>query len=366
MANRNKAHTIQVGPVSKITAPDDPLSLLPKELLDNIYSLALHSEDGPWTFHIKSTVRPWPYGSNNDLDRLLSVLALPQDRRYKARRMENPEEVWPDNVERACFRALDWAYRHKGGYYDDLISEIIYELTGIRLCRKKISSHIQLLKKWAYDMEPASKHILAEVLEPSSALRYLNSTDHIETITYYIQDIQAKLPKLLGAFKKEHKTAILLPPKPVVLLRPLSSLTVTANAGILRLLSTIASDPTSILSTQATCDSIKRVRLTFVEGSMPLCFVRSLGSSVLSVLPKLRELFVELWPRNPAREEETVTLLEALRGVRARVVVGFRWQSDCDLTRGKGGENGQKRNPASLLIEPSENMRNIILIQDHR
>ena len=98
-------------------------------------------------------------------------------------------------------------------------------------------------------MEPASKHILAEVLEPSSALRYLNSTDHIETITYYIQDIQAKLPKLLGAFKKEHKTAILLPPKPVVLLRPLSSLTVTANAGILRLLSTIASDPTSILST---------------------------------------------------------------------------------------------------------------------
>ena len=103
MADRNKAHTIQVGPVSKITAPDDPLSLLPKELLDNIYSLALHSEDGPWTFHIKSTVQPWRYGSNNDLDRLLSLLALPQDRRYKARRMKNPDEVWPDNVERACF-----------------------------------------------------------------------------------------------------------------------------------------------------------------------------------------------------------------------------------------------------------------------
>ncbi|CAD6576037.1 MAG: hypothetical protein ASARMPRED_007582 [Alectoria sarmentosa] len=249
MADRNKAHTIQVGPVSKITAPDDPLSLLPKELLDNIYSLALHSEDGPWTFHIKSTVQPWRYGSNNDLDRLLSLLALPQDRRYKARRMKNPDEVWPDNVERACFVALDWAYRYKGGYHDDLISEIIYELTGIRLCRKEISSHIQLLKNWAYDMEPASKHILAEVLRPGSALRYLNSTDHIETITFYIQDIQAKLPKLLGAFKKEHKAAILLPPKPVVLLRPLSSFTVTANAGILRLLSTIASDPTSILST---------------------------------------------------------------------------------------------------------------------
>lgn len=71
---------------------------------------------------------------------------------------------------------------------------------------------------------------------------------------------------------------------------------------------------------------------------MPLCFVRSLASSVLFILPKLRELFVELWPRNPAREdrdnrawgEETVSLLEALRGVRARVVVGFRWESDCE------------------------------------
>lgn len=77
MAGRNKTHTIQIGAVSATKAPDDRLSLLPKELLDTIYSLVFHSEDGPWTLHIKLTVRPWPYGSNNDLDRLLSVLALP-------------------------------------------------------------------------------------------------------------------------------------------------------------------------------------------------------------------------------------------------------------------------------------------------
>ncbi|CAF9921501.1 MAG: hypothetical protein ALECFALPRED_001812 [Alectoria fallacina] len=225
MAGRNKTHTIQIGAVSATKAPDDRLSLLPKELLDTIYSLVFHSEDGPWTLHIKLTVRPWP---------------------YKARRLENPDEEWPVNVERACFRALDWAYRHKGGYHDDLISEIIYELTGIRRCRKEISSHIQLLKNWAYDMEPASKHILASVLTSSSTLRYLNAMDHINNITRTIQDIQKEIPRLLKAFKKEHKAAILVPRKPVVHISPFSSPTVIADAGILRLLSAIASDPNSI------------------------------------------------------------------------------------------------------------------------
>ena len=46
----------------------------------------------------------------------------------------------------------------------------------------------------------------------------------------------------------------------------------------------------------------------------------------------------ELWPRNPALDdiedrsggEQTVGLLEALRGSKIRVVAEFRWAIDCE------------------------------------
>lgn len=106
MALRNHAEMARSGSVSTAISPTDRLSLLPKELLDMIYSLVFKFDDGPSTIHIKPNVQPSKYAgySRSDPDPMLSILALPRDRKYKALRRENPDEKWPANVEEDFFR----------------------------------------------------------------------------------------------------------------------------------------------------------------------------------------------------------------------------------------------------------------------
>ncbi len=89
---------------------------------------------------------------------------------------------------------------------------------------------------------------------------------------------------------------------------------------------------------QNTGFSIKRVRLMFVEGHMQVPFIRQLARGSLTLLPNLRELAIELWPRDPTQQnkddqswgDQTVGLLEALGEMKARVVAAFRWKIDCE------------------------------------
>ena len=111
MALRDYAEMAQIDPVSTTKSPTDRLSLLPKELLDMIYSFIFQSENGPWTIHIKQKSRDAGF-SESDPDRILPILALPRDRKYKARRRENPDERWPDNIEEAFFRGMSNPTRH--------------------------------------------------------------------------------------------------------------------------------------------------------------------------------------------------------------------------------------------------------------
>lgn len=74
---------------------------------------------------------------------------------------------------------------------------------------------------------------------------------------------------------------------------------------------------------------------------MELSLIERLARESVRVLPGLRELSVELWPRDPTRKDkddwawggQTVRLLEVLTGGfearRWRVVVDFRWEGDC-------------------------------------
>ena len=106
MALRNHAEMARYGPVSTAISPTDRLSLLPKELLDMIYSLVFQSDVGPWTLHVKPKIQPSKYTSYSrpESDHMLPILTLPQHRKYKALRRENPDQKWPDNVEEAFFR----------------------------------------------------------------------------------------------------------------------------------------------------------------------------------------------------------------------------------------------------------------------
>ena len=235
-------------------------------------------------------------------------------------------------------------------------------------------------------MEPKSKHILTEVLDSISELRSLKPLDDFLTIAEKIEDLEEnRLPQLLEVFRGESLAAELESPRPILDFS--SSPAITPNAEIFRTLSSIASNPDSneilslsiptssdhsilsltlvnrfhrthalailaktlvydfgdkiasiyILHRPCTSLFINRVRFTFVEGYMRVPFVEHLASGALTVLPNLREFFVELWPRDPTRRnthdrswgEQTVRLLEALRGVKARVVLELRWESDC-------------------------------------
>ena len=234
-------------------------------------------------------------------------------------------------------------------------------------------------------MEPASKHRLGAILDSGRKLQRLSTLNDIERIVEIIGNMQGELPKLLSAFKEEHRAGVLVPSKPMKDLS--SSPIITSNSEVFRLLSSFASTPNaapylsltpinidpidlsltlvnrfhrthtlailtstliydfgdeirSIYTLQRpfTSGFIKRIRLTFIEEYMRSSFLDILASGKISALPNLRTLFIELWPRNPAREDrhdrawgdQTLCLLEALRGVNATVVLELRWKIDCE------------------------------------
>ena len=237
-------------------------------------------------------------------------------------------------------------------------------------------------------METASKHILEDIVSDVEELKDPQTLEDPGTFMGIIERMEDRLQDLARELLDEHETVEEGPPKPPILdFR--SSPAITPNAENFRLLSTIASDPDSKISLlssvhnearhaylsltlvnrfhrthalaflasnlvydfgddteliyrlPATGDSIKRLRLTFVEGFM----ADRLAPGALAIFPNLRELFVELWPRDPTRTlkgdrsvrrddrswgEQTLRLLDALQGLNARVVLQLRWESDCE------------------------------------
>lgn len=104
MAECNNATMVASGPALITTAPDDRLSRLPQEILDAIYALVFHPENGPWTLHINVQRRPSQHAGDPKQDRILSILALPRGAEYRHQRQSHPNVNWPDNVEEAFFR----------------------------------------------------------------------------------------------------------------------------------------------------------------------------------------------------------------------------------------------------------------------
>ena len=308
---------------------------------------------------------------------------------------------------------------------NELIAEIIYELTGARRHRKEVSSHIQVLRGWVRDMEPPSKRILEQIRSHLSEIQHSNilDEDDLSRMIDIVEDILPnELDKLSGALIEESQINELSPPRPRLDFG--SSPVITPNAEIFRLLSSTASDPNSCytfsLSTPAlrrtsaladdnllsptlinrfhrkqslavlasnlvyeveddiraiyafdnqdTGFSIKRLRLTFVEGYMQVSFIERLASGLLNPLPNLRELFIELWPRNPTRENkedrfwghQTFSLLDALGEIEAHVVIDLRWMIDCErFERGYVGIKGWRRveGQTECLVETNDMCR---------
>ena len=317
---------------------------------------------------------------------------------------------------------------------NELIAEIIYDLTGVRSNRRQVSSYIQVLKGWIRDMEPLSQPVLRDIRSFISEIQDGNVRDEDDSARMFhiVEEILPdQLNKLMRARMEESEMDEPVPQRPLLdfgFPPPI----ITPNAEVFRFLSTIASMPnncypfflsTHALSTHALANdillsptlinrfhrtnslavlasnlvydmgdnikaittfdnpstgfSIKRVRLTFVEGYMQVPFIRKLARGSLLVLPNLNELLIELWPRDPTREnkedrswgDQTVGLLEALGEMKARVVIAFRWKIDCERFEieyvGTKGWEQAKREEGDL-VETNEDMCRVLYVREGR
>lgn len=178
------------------------LDLLPLEIRREIFSYVLVNDDGS-----QIVLHCVQQRDSNDGSRVPSLPDLRRNEKYIAYRRRyqssnNSEELkWPDHLEEALFKgsasnlridefelkehiiALRWIGPYRKSKRDspgrnELLSYIIYELTGRARSRKQISSHLNNLKNdygdertaslQRYSADPASS--LAECLESQSRL----------------------------------------------------------------------------------------------------------------------------------------------------------------------------------------------------
>ena len=200
----------------------------------------------------------------------------------------------------------------------ELVSELIYELAGQMKSRKRVSSHIQVLKDylrqrhnlwrrpaWVLDSgspscgssdapsiikEPPLPHPHNTFTRTALSLSLVNHFYRTECIDYLASNTCFDFGSNRHTFQQFYSTA-----------------------------------PTDLIV------SMRHARITMVEGYMP----------PLPDWPDLRTLQIELWPRNPARPEvkdrewgwrteELLARLGVTLAVRARITLEMRWVADCE------------------------------------
>ncbi|CAF9922030.1 MAG: hypothetical protein ALECFALPRED_002000 [Alectoria fallacina] len=351
----------------------DPLSLLPEEIRWGILSHYLNFEGISLRVRQKHDLKDQNHA-------IISFLALPDDPRYIYHRKKNPSQQWLDKVERAFFEGVDWSSRHPGTqqrkftekwFSNETVSQIIYELTGQVQCRKSVSSHCQVLKHVLNGVHPATELHRHDMVGLTLKLQNTNEAD-LDSIEVLAKHLQGRLNNLLRVlevrrtlgvetrevphFKVSRLIASHLSPD--IKHFPDHSLTIECDQKIppnnLSLLGVsrfyrakcfamlaskmIYDFGTHIEAVQdfskavspALLQSINQLRVTLVEGHM----------IPVPLLPKLKVLHIDLWPRDPARTDlrdrvwgkQTERLLASLQTCAgtAKVRLGMRWREDCE------------------------------------
>ena len=215
-----------------------------------------------------------------------------------------------------------------------LISELIYELTGQKRCRKAVSSHIQVLKT-----RPGSKKYKFrryEHCEQAYGVPNAESpvSDRVPTIFTQTPNAPPNLAPILERLPSPSRNAIFT--QSTLSISLVSHWLRTECIEYLNIHFDFGLDRHAVqhFYSAAPVDLIvlmRHARITMVEGYMP----------PLPEWPNLRTLQIELWPRNPARPEvddrewgwqteELLARLGVTLAVRARITLEMRWAADCE------------------------------------
>ncbi|CAD6588727.1 MAG: subunit of the Arp2/3 complex [Alectoria sarmentosa] len=358
--------------------------LLPEEIRWGILSHYLNFEDVSLRVRQKHDLKD----QNHAI--LSSFLALPDDPRYIYRRKKNLSQQWLDEVERAFFEGVDWSSRHSGtqqrhitrnGFSNETVSQIIYELTGQVRCRKSVSSHCQVLRHVLNGVHPATDLHRDDMVGLTLKLQNTNEAN-LGSIEVLAEQLQRRLNNMLRVLEAR-RTLVVETRKvphfnfsrliashlsPSIKHFPDHALTIECDKKIppnnLSLMGVsrfyrakcfamlapkmIYDFGTHIEAFQdfskavspALLQSINQLRVTLVEGYM----------IPIPLLPKLKLLRIDLWPRDPARTDlddrawgkQTETLLASLQTCAgaAKVRLGMRWRADCERFEKEYVENG--------------------------
>ena len=210
-----------------------------------------------------------------------------------------------------------WRSREKvnGRSGNEIVSELIYELTGQMKCRKSVSTHIQDLKGFMSGRE-----------------------DAIEQRDYWRRHEEPPLPRCNTTFTRTALSLSLVNhfyrTECIDYLASNTRFDFGSNRHTLpRFCSTAPAD---------LIVPMRHALITMVEGYMP----------PLPDWSDLRTLQIELWPRNPTRPEvrdrewgrQTERLLARLGAalaVRARITLEMRWAADCERFEREYVEKGR-------------------------
>ena len=217
-----------------------------------------------------------------------------------------------------------------GRSQNELVAELIYEVTGHKRDRKTVSAHIQVLKTFSSRKKLAA--IEARSCWSESPVLDGDPTD-------LTQFLNCGSSNPLSIFEEPP-----LPRRNTRLTRNTLSLSLVNHLFRTECIEYLASNTrfdfgSNRHTLQHFCSTapadlimpMRHVMITMVEGYMPL----------LPDWPDLRTLDIELWPRNPARPEvkdrewgwQTEELLASLGVIlapRAKITLEMRWAADCE------------------------------------
>ena len=204
----------------------------------------------------------------------------------------------------------------EGRSHFEIVAGTIYELTGQRRCRKAVSSHIQVLKgvsrsSKTVNTDPAENTPLLIHDPVLTAALKLNRGLSLHRSTPFAQDLLS-----LSLVNRLYQTECLH--------HLVSRLHFNFGFDSRAFQRFCSTTPPEIL------EAMRYLNVSLVEGYMP----------DLPTLPNLRVLAIDLWPRNPTRQNQedrawgpqTEKLLAALGlevAARARISLEMRWAADC-------------------------------------